>query len=195
MWWFTTITPGSYGSWYESSPGHYLAGPGVTVGDNGVYRTFGLASAIAVPTREYLIATGNPGSGGNVLDNFVAGWGVADPTNPYIVAPSVLTAMPGDSHVALTWTAATPAAADARAQLVYTVDRRIPPGNFGTISGTLTALSYDSTGLVNGTTYEFRVTADVRIIGSANGLAVGLISNVVSAKPVSLREFWGAIAA
>jgi len=88
-------------------------------------------------------------------------------------APTGLTATPGDSHVALSWTASPGAA-------TYTVMRgTVAGGPYGTTFPGIATTSFDDTTAVNGTTYFYVVTA-------TNGFGTSGNSNEASATPQSL---------
>ncbi|MEA2328231.1 MAG: endonuclease mitochondrial, partial [Thermoanaerobaculia bacterium] len=88
-------------------------------------------------------------------------------------APTGLTATPGNSHVALSWTASPGAA-------TYTVMRGTAAGGpYATTFPGLVTTSYDDTTAVNGTTYYYVVTA-------TNGFGTSGNSNEASATPQSL---------
>ena len=79
-------------------------------------------------------------------------------------APAGLTATPGDGQVTLLWTV--PASGGAQVT-GYNVYQGTSPGGEARVpvngSSLVTATSYKVTGLVNGTTYYFRVTAVNRV--------------------------------
>jgi len=88
-------------------------------------------------------------------------------------APTGLTATPGDSHVALSWTASPGAA-------TYTVMRGTAAGGpYGTTFSGIATTTYDDTTAVNGTTYYYVVTA-------TNGFGTSGNSNEASATPQAL---------
>jgi predicted phage tail protein len=94
-------------------------------------------------------------------------------------APAGLTATPGDGQVTLSWTA--PASDGGSPVTGYNVYKGTKSGGeTGPANGTLvTATGYKVTGLVNGTTYYFRVTA-------VNRVGEGPASAEASAIPVTM---------
>lgn len=91
---------------------------------------------------------------------------------PKPVAPINLTATPGNAQVTLKWNAVPNAA-------YYSVKRSLSAtGTFTTIAAKVAATSYTNTGLTNGTTYFYKVSA-------SNAAGQGPDSNVVSAKPTA----------
>jgi DNA/RNA endonuclease G (NUC1)/fibronectin type 3 domain-containing protein len=86
------------------------------------------------------------------------------------LAPTGLTATPGDSHIALSWNASLGATS-------YTVARGTAPGGpYSTTFPGLATNSYDDTSAVNGTTYYYVVTA-TNVSGTSGN------SNEASATP------------
>jgi fibronectin type 3 domain-containing protein len=87
-------------------------------------------------------------------------------------APGVLSATAGTAQVSLTWTAVSGAT-------FYRVHRaEVSGGPYTTIQSNWTGTSYTDTGLTNGTTYYYVVTA-------TNGVGEGANSNEASATPVA----------
>ena len=98
-------------------------------------------------------------------------------------APTLNTATPGNTQVALAWTA--PASNGGSALTDYTIQWRTTagPGSWTTFShGASTATSINVTGLTNGTGYDFQVAA-VNIIGT------GSYSGSLSATPAAGGAF------
>lgn len=86
--------------------------------------------------------------------------------------PTLLSAMPGNQQVALTWSAISGATG-------YRVKRAPTSGGpYTTLPGSITATSFTDTGLTNGTTYYYVVVAIVNGVDSAN-------SNELSATPTN----------
>jgi hypothetical protein len=92
-----------------------------------------------------------------------------DPTAP--APPTELTATAGDRQVALTWTGSTGAES-------YNVKRGTSSGSYDQVFEGINTTNYTDTGLTNGTTYYYVVTAENSIGESAN-------SNEVSATPTA----------
>jgi hypothetical protein len=94
------------------------------------------------------------------------------------VTPAGLTAIPGDGQVGLTWIVSSNASG-------YNVKRStISSGPYAVIATNLAALSFTNTGLSNGTTYYFVVSAINQAGESANSVPVG--AEPVSATPTQL---------
>jgi carboxypeptidase T len=91
-------------------------------------------------------------------------------------APGGLTATPGNGQIGLAWTAASGA-------IAYRVHRGTASGGpYTTLPGNLGGTSFTDTGLTNGTTYYYVVTA-------TNAVGEGLNSNEASAAPASVVTF------
>jgi subtilisin family serine protease/fibronectin type 3 domain-containing protein len=99
---------------------------------------------------------------------------VAPPTVPGV--PTGLTATPGNSQVALSWTA--PASNGGSAITGYKIYRGTVAGGETYTGTTVAGTSYTNTGLANGTTYYFKVSA-------VNAVGEGGLSNEASATPVA----------
>jgi glucuronoarabinoxylan endo-1,4-beta-xylanase len=88
---------------------------------------------------------------------------------PLLAGPTGLLAASGDAHVTLTWNVAANATS-------YNVKRSLTPGGPYTTVGSPTTSSFNNSGLANGTTYYYVVTAMVGAVESSN-------SSEVNAKP------------
>eukprot|EP01113_Clastostelium_recurvatum_P009919 TRINITY_DN14840_c0_g1_i2.p1 TRINITY_DN14840_c0_g1~~TRINITY_DN14840_c0_g1_i2.p1 ORF type:complete len:816 (-),score=-14.65 TRINITY_DN14840_c0_g1_i2:149-2596(-) len=87
-------------------------------------------------------------------------------------APTALTASAGNAQVSLTWTASAGATS-------YSVKRALSPsGPFTTIAANVSGTSFNNTGLINGTTYYYVVTAKNAVGESVN-------STTATATPVA----------
>jgi hypothetical protein len=142
------------------------------------------AISLTAGNRYYVEVLQKEGGGG---DNLAVGWlkpGQSDTApsevvpgsqlSPYSVstpaAPANLSASAGNAQVSLSWSASTGATG-------YNV-KRTTGGNYVTIASNVTATSYTDTGLSNGTTYYYIVTA-------VNSAGESSPSNQASATPGS----------
>ena len=118
--------------------------------------------------------------------DFVTGWGainfdafvntqVSGSQNSAPAAPSSLTATAGNAQVSLTWSATTGATS-------YNILRGAAAAGPFTSVGTSTTASFTNTGLTNGTTYYYVVTA-------TNSKGTSGNSPVASAKPVGPTDY------
>ena len=93
-------------------------------------------------------------------------------------APTGLTATPGNTQVALSWTS--PASNGGSAITSYNVYEGTSSGGETLLQNTgSTATTFTATGLTNGSTYYFKVTA-------VNGVGEGMDSNEASATPATV---------
>lgn len=143
------------------SPGGYGATPVATV-TSTTFTDTGLTNG----TFYYYVVKASNAAGDSAASNEV----LARPVPPPPPAPTGLTATAGNAQVVLTWTAAPGAAS-------YYVKRSLTPGGpYTTIAG-LSPTTYTNTGLENGRTYYYVV--------SANNLGgEGPISAEVNATPM-----------
>jgi hypothetical protein len=113
------------------------------------------------------------GDGGTVLKQASNTFDVGAPTAPLQVTGA--TASAGNGQVALSWTAP---GSGGSAITDYVIEQSTDGGStWSTLSdGTSTATSYTVTGLTNGTSYSFRVSAK-------NTIGTGTVSSTVSATP------------
>ncbi|MDX6593344.1 MAG: hypothetical protein QOJ13_2540 [Gaiellales bacterium] len=96
--------------------------------------------------------TGLTTTGGRLNANRALRACAAPPVSPPLT-PADLTATAGNAHVQLMWTTSTGAAS-------YAVKRSLTPGGpYVTLAGGLTATSFTDTGVTNGTTYHYVVSA------------------------------------
>jgi uncharacterized protein (DUF1800 family)/fibronectin type 3 domain-containing protein len=142
--------------------------PGVAVVTNMPATAFVNTGLTNGTTYFYSVAALNA-NGGSAPSAQVSAKPTAPPVPP---APTGLAAAAGNAEVTLTWAASTGAVS-------YNVYRGTVSGALGDvpIMTGITALTFKNTGLVNNTTYYFRVAAV-----NANG--VSPMSNQASAKPV-----------
>jgi cellulose 1,4-beta-cellobiosidase len=117
-------------------------------------------------TYFYVVTASNLGG-----ESGVSNQASATPLPPPPAAPTGLTATPGNAQVTLTWSASATAT-------TYSVKRTtVSGGPYTAIASGLTSTSYTNTGLTNGTTYFYVVTASN--LGGESG-----VSNQASATPV-----------
>ncbi|MGF6352999.1 sugar lactone lactonase YvrE, partial [Paenibacillus sp. 4624] len=88
---------------------------------------------------------------------------------PGVAEPRVESATTGDSHVRLTWS-------EVYGSVSYAVYQRTASGTYGDAVATVTGLTYDATGLTNGTTYYF-------VVKAVNPSGISAASDEVSATP------------
>ena len=128
--------------------------------------------------------TGVADANGNLLINFIGVNGpaivcgieiIGNGSVPAPTAPTNLAASAGNALVNLTWTTASGAAS-------YNVKRSLTSGGpYSTIAAGLTTTSYTNTGLTNGTTYYYVVTA-------VNSAGESATSNQASATPAASQS-------
>ncbi|WP_179198488.1 glycoside hydrolase family 6 protein [Paenibacillus amylolyticus] len=103
-------------------------------------------------------------------------------------APAALTASAGNSQVSLTWTASTGATS-------YSVKRALSAsGPFTTVAANVSGTSYSNTGLINGTTYYYVVTATNAVgesVNSATATATPVAGVTAPAVPTALTATAG----
>nr|WP_052339928.1 glycoside hydrolase family 48 protein [Gorillibacterium massiliense] len=144
-------------------------GPYTTVA-TGVTTTSYTNTGLTNGTAYYYVVSAVNSAGESVNSTQVSATPVSGVTVP--AAPTGLTATAGNTQVALSWTASTGATS-------YNVKRATTSGGpYTTVSTGVTTTSYSDTGLTNGTTYYYVVSAVNSAGESAN-------STQVSATPVS----------
>ncbi|MCW3795253.1 glycoside hydrolase family 6 protein [Paenibacillus sp. LS1] len=103
-------------------------------------------------------------------------------------APAALTASAGNAQVSLTWTASAGATS-------YSVKRALSAsGPFTTIAANVSGTSYSNTGLINGTTYYYVVTATNAVgesVNSATATATPIAGVTAPAAPTALTATAG----
>ncbi|WP_434756378.1 S-layer homology domain-containing protein [Paenibacillus amylolyticus] len=88
---------------------------------------------------------------------------------PGVAEPRVESVTTGDSHVLLTWS-------EVYGSVSYAVYQGTASGTYGDAVATVTGLTYDATGLTNGTTYYF-------VVKAVNPSGISAASDEVSATP------------
>jgi fibronectin type 3 domain-containing protein/regulation of enolase protein 1 (concanavalin A-like superfamily) len=123
-------------------------GPYTTVA-TGVTSTSYTNTGLANGTTYYYVVSGTNAGGESANSTQVS----ATPFGPPPAAPTGLTATAGNAQVALSWTASSGATS-------YNVKRAtVSGGPYTTVATGVTATSYTNTGLTNGTTYYYVVSA------------------------------------
>ncbi|MGO4529476.1 glycoside hydrolase family 6 protein [Paenibacillus sp. 2TAF8] len=146
------------------------SGPFVTVAAN-VSGTSYTNTGLTNGTTYYYVVTASNAAGESVNSASAMATPAAVATAP--AAPTALTATAGNAQVSLAWTASAGATS-------YNVKRALTAaGPFTTIASNVTATSYTNTGLTNGTTYYYVVSAVNAAGQSAN-------STVASATPAAV---------
>ena len=120
-------------------------------------------------TEYYFVVTAVNGVGESLVSNEASATPATVPG-----APTALNVAAGNTEVFLTWAA--PASNGGSAVTSYNVYKGTTPGGESLLTNT-TSTSYTATGLTNGTTYYFEVTA-------INTVGEGPFSNEASAMPV-----------
>src|SRR5262249_35635121 len=141
--WTDTTAPTTFNVYRGTSPG----GEGTTPIATGVTATSFTDSGLTDGTTYYyeVAALNNGVASANSSEAFAT---------PRVQPPTGLTAAPGNMKVSLTWTASAGAAS-------YNIYRGTSPGGEGAtpvVTG-VTTTSFTDTGLTNGTTYYYQVTA------------------------------------
>lgn len=157
--WTASDSTTDYQVWYKAADGSYTeAAPAVAATS---YVVTGLTNGTSYSF--YVTASSNLGTSGP--SNTATAVPLASAPNP----PTGLTATPGGGAVALSWTASSNATSY---QVWYGITGI---GSYHEATSTVTATSYTVTGLSNGTSYTFYVTAS-----NSNGITA---SDTVTATP------------
>jgi fibronectin type 3 domain-containing protein len=147
-----------------------ISGGSYTTIASGVTATSYLNTGLTNGTTYYFVVTAVNAAGESGNSNEASATPASGPTPPS--PPTGLTATAGNAQVSLAWTASSGATS-------YNVKRStISGGSYTTIASGVTATSYTNTGLTNGTTYYFVVTA-VNTAGESGN------SNEASATPTA----------
>ena len=142
--------PESYNIYYSSNSGVTPeTGTKVSAGSTNSYTQTGLTNG----TTYYFVVTAVYGAGESAASNQAS----ATPAAPVVIpsAPTNLAATAGNAQVALTWTAS---AGATSYNLYWSTSSGVTPAN-GTKISNISSASYTQTGLTNGTTYYYVVTA------------------------------------
>ncbi|KAB2810831.1 fibronectin type III domain-containing protein [Pimelobacter simplex] len=171
--------------------------------DGATWRTQVDHTGVANPASPVLVTGLTPGTRYwiRVRAHNAAGFGPASGAGPYrvLTAPNPvpnLVATPGDGSVDLTWDE--PAVANGiPAATGYKVESSTDGGTTWTELGTTAATSYAATGLANGTSYLFRVSAragNVRLGYGAPALASPTVPTGAPGVPLGLGLGWDPVA-
>ena len=141
-----------------------------TLGNVLTYTSTGLTNSA---TYYYKVKAVNSASSGALSSEMSA-----TPTAPATVpsAPQSFTASPGNAQVVLTWSA--PSSNGGLSIIAYKVYRGTASGGESLLTTLANVLTYTSTGLTNGQTYYYKVSA-------INSIGEGPQSNEVSGTPVA----------
>ena len=141
---------------------------GHLIGSSGLWNDFPETQSIA-----YVIEYG--GAGGTPLKEASTTFSVGAPTAPLQVTGASATA--GNNQVVVSWSAPD---SGGSAITDYVIEQSTDGGGtWSTLSdGTSTSTNYTVTGLTNGTSYSFRVSA-------TNSIGTGTVSSTASATPVA----------
>ena len=166
-------TASSGASSYSIFRGTTAGGESTTAIATGVTTTSYTNTGLTNGTKYYYEIKAVNSAGSSAYSNEASATPVA-PTVP--AAPTGLTATAGNTQVALSWAASSGATS-------YSVFRGTTAGGESTtaVATGITTTSYTNTGLTNGTTYYYKVTA-VNTTGSSG------YSNEASAKPVAATD-------
>ena len=170
-----STVPGGYASYSGTSMATpHVSGAAALVLSSCALDTAALKSNILSNVDSISSLTGITVTGGRLNVN-KAIRACSTPTAP--PAAPILTATPGNTQASLSWTGSAGATS-------YTVKRGTSSGVYATppLASGVTATSYTDTGLTNGATYYYVVTA-VNSFGAAS-------SNEVSATPQIVPDFW-----
>jgi len=142
--------PESYNIYYSTSSG---VTPATGTKISGVTGTSYTQSSLTNGTTYYYVVTAVYGVGESAASNQAS----ATPSVPVVIpaAPANLAATAGNAQVSLTWTAS---AGATSYNLYWSTTTGVTPVN-GTKISNISSASYTQTGLTNGTTYYYVVTA------------------------------------
>ena len=147
--WTASVGALSYNIYFANASGVSKASPNKISGITATtYTQTGLTNGTPY---FYILTASNLNGEGLIASSQVA----ATPFSPAPAPPTALTATAGNAQVALAWTASTGATSY---NLYYSLTTGVTPANGTKISG-ITTPSYTQTGLANGSTYFYVVTA------------------------------------
>ena len=150
-----TVSKKDTGAWV-------LTGPATATANAGIVTFAGLGATNAAEVTGAQLAFDATGLTQATSQSVTLPW-------PGTTAPSVESVTAGDSHVLLTWS-------KVYGSVSYAVYQGTASGTYGDAVATVTGLTYDATGLTNGTTYYF-------VVKAVNPSGISAASNEVSATP------------